>query len=255
MKKKLEAIKETSRRKLQMRELRTEVQAMKWFNAERKKAKLELYQKHNLHPGKRIVLILTNFPVWMLTSFSVGHLCSQNLVFLQEQSVRDNVLHAAPQACFEGCLWFPNLTAPDPYCILPLLLMASMFTNIRYNRLVRKFELIDVKEKRLVSKALYFLIRASAIVLPACAAVAPSVSEDSLNNFDRLSLTLISLPQGLALFWTCNSMCFLGFNLLMNKPKVKQALGYQDKKLSVGFSDLLEDYKESIENIGRKFKK
>ena len=176
IKKKMDVIREATRRKLQLRELRSDMQAKQWFNEESKKFRKELYLKYNAHPGRRLILILGHFPVWVLTSFSIGHLCSQNLHYIDQTSIRENILHALPQVGQEGTAWFPNLMLPDPMHILPVLLMASMVTSIRYNQLVRRYEFIDIKERRLSSKILSGAIKASAILLPVGSAFVPSVS-------------------------------------------------------------------------------
>lgn len=176
MKKRLKLLRETSRRKLQLRELRSEAQAIKWFTQEQANLKQELYLKHNAHPGKRVVLILAHFPAFLLASFSIGHLCSQNFTFIQNKLIADNVIRTAQQASSEGVLWFANLTLPDPYCVLPLLLMLSMRTIIRYNKLVRRFDFIDEHEKRLIAKIISSFIQMASVLFPLCAAFSPSVS-------------------------------------------------------------------------------
>lgn len=176
MKMRVEQIRERTKRKLQLRELRSEAQAKKWFLLQQAGLKKELYQKHNAHPGKRIVLILLNFPVFVLASFSIGHLCSQNFAFIHNRLIADNVIRTAQQASVEGCLWFTNLTLPDPHCVLPLVLMLSMRLIIRYNRLVRRFDFIDEEERRLISKIILGCIQLASVLFPICAAFAPSVS-------------------------------------------------------------------------------
>lgn len=180
MKTKLEQIRETSKRKLQLRELRSEKQAKVWFNQERNKAKKELYQKYNCHPGRKVITVLSNFPIWLLASFSIGNLCARNLNIIEKQSVMSNILHASPQVSSEGCLWFQNLSLPDPYYILPILLSLSLYTSIEYNILIRRHNYI---EDTFILKFLNTSFRVIAIILPIAASVTPSVSYQILQLF------------------------------------------------------------------------
>lgn len=48
------------------------------------------------------------------------------------------VVPIEPSLATEGALWFPDLLIPDPQLILPFMLSATMFANIRYQERTRK---------------------------------------------------------------------------------------------------------------------
>lgn len=68
------------------------------------------------------------------------------------------------------------------------------------------------------------------------------------------NLTIV-LPKGLTLYWTANSMCYLGSSMLWNNAKIKRVFGVEDNKYNVGFNDLLEDYMQMIDNVYKKLKR
>ena len=176
MNKKLEEVRELVRRKLQLRELKSDKEATKFFNTKRNRFKKELYLKHNLHPQKRIIAIFY-IPayVWMNFSFSIGHLFArnQNLIEIQSAVQGRDLLITQQQAMVEGCLWFQNLTLPDAYHLLPLILSFSFLFTIEFNKLNRRFNYIEDTWRL---KALTNFFRGFSIVLIYTASQTPSVS-------------------------------------------------------------------------------
>lgn len=86
----------------------------------------ELYIRENVHPGKKLILFLFQFPIWVSMSSSLSFLC----YFSQFQS-NTFVFESLTK---EGALWFKNLTQPDQKYILPFLFGFSMFANLKVFR-------------------------------------------------------------------------------------------------------------------------
>lgn len=66
---------------------------------------LNLYKKHNCHPLSAMVMPLVSMPVFMSCFFGLLAMCTEGV----------------PGMAREGAFWFPDLTAQDPYYILPII--------------------------------------------------------------------------------------------------------------------------------------
>jgi len=99
-----------------------------------------IYRKLGLQTWKLYSGILS-FPLWLLAIDGVRRLCGGPrglLGFLITGASSDTESGAAaatttvvdPSLMVEGCLWFPDLTASDPYHILPFALSATLLWNI-----------------------------------------------------------------------------------------------------------------------------
>ncbi|KAI1816616.1 hypothetical protein GGS20DRAFT_200016 [Poronia punctata] len=80
-----------------------------------------------------------SFPFWLLAIDGVRRLCGgpRGLIgSLITGADSDGgkaatlATHVDPTLAVEGCLWFPDLTAPDPYHILPFALSATLLWNM-----------------------------------------------------------------------------------------------------------------------------
>lgn len=172
--KKINEIKELTRRKLQLRELRSEKEAKKFFNKRKKELYNEFYLKYNMHPTKRIIAILAPAPIWMVMSFSIGNLCRRTPAsLLEKRSIVESIAANYPQLSTEGFLWFKDLTQPDPSCILPFVFFLTLFASIEYNVLTRRINLVDDTFK---VKLFTNIFRGIALILSLTSFVTPSVS-------------------------------------------------------------------------------
>ena len=82
-----------------------------------------LYRQEGCHPYKVAFFPWAQLPLWFVLSFTLRNMTG----FLPGLSPREGILTGlAP----EGMLWFPDLTTPDPYYILPIMLAAANMTNI-----------------------------------------------------------------------------------------------------------------------------
>ncbi|KAI0180717.1 hypothetical protein GGR52DRAFT_2096 [Hypoxylon sp. FL1284] len=102
-----------------------------------------------------------------------------------------------PSIAFEGCLWFPDLTVPDPYHILPYALSAVMVANMLPTKAVAKQVLFleERKDEPESSKAV-------------------STTSDRSLRFRRVLVLLVAaigpltadLPAAIHLYWICTSV-------------------------------------------------
>ena len=92
----------------------------------------DLYAQEGCNPYKVALLPWIQLPLWITLSFALRNMAG---VFPGGQTppaspggCSDEVVVAALSS--EGCLWFQDLTIPDPYHVLPVLLVASNLGNI-----------------------------------------------------------------------------------------------------------------------------
>jgi YidC/Oxa1 family membrane protein insertase len=100
------------RNMIRMRELKPEMDALteKFKNDPQAKglAQMELWRKHNVNPLKGCLPQLASMPVWFALY---------------------TTLQTAVELYNIPFLWFPDLSAPDPYFILPLVIGATYFVQ------------------------------------------------------------------------------------------------------------------------------
>ena len=96
---------------------------MSYSSLQCRKVARELYRQEGCHPYKVAFLPWVQLPLWFVLSFALRNMTG---VFPWLSPPEDVLTGLAA----EGMLWFPDLTAPDPYCILPILLAATNLMNI-----------------------------------------------------------------------------------------------------------------------------
>lgn len=96
---------------------------MSYSSLQCRKVARELYRQEGCHPYKVAFLPWVQLPLWFVLSFALRNMTG---VFPGLSPPEDVLTGLAT----EGMLWFPDLTAPDPYCILPILLAATNLMNI-----------------------------------------------------------------------------------------------------------------------------
>ena len=83
----------------------------------------DLYTQEGCSPYRVAILPWVQLPLWITLSFALRNMSG---VFPTGQSTNDVVTTLTT----EGCLWFHDLTVPDPYHLLPVLLVATNLGNI-----------------------------------------------------------------------------------------------------------------------------
>ena len=89
-----------------------------------RKVTKELYSQEGCHPLKMAILPWVQLPLWIVISFALRNMTGS---YLSATPPPPHVLQAFHT---EGALWFPDLTLPDPYTILPVLLVVTNLLNI-----------------------------------------------------------------------------------------------------------------------------
>ena len=83
----------------------------------------DLYSKEGCSPYRVAILPWVQLPLWITLSFAL-----RNMAGVFPGAPSNDVVKTALAS--EGCLWFSDLTVPDPYYILPILLVGTNLCNI-----------------------------------------------------------------------------------------------------------------------------
>ena len=89
----------------------------------------ELIIQHNVHPFKRIIVVLFQLPIWIMMSCALGNLCLRS-PFIEDHRIIQLGQTVGPQLQSEGTLWFQDLTRNDPTMLLPVLFGTLFLANV-----------------------------------------------------------------------------------------------------------------------------
>ncbi|KAF3491273.1 inner membrane protein COX18 [Arthroderma uncinatum] len=108
-----------------------------WHRDLRKKKK-ELYKRWKISPWATYAGLL-QFPIWLAMMESLrrmvgmsGGLLSIIQSYIEKRGDGVPIVPVEPSMALEGALWFPDLLAADPTHALPVILAATMFTNVTW---------------------------------------------------------------------------------------------------------------------------
>lgn len=94
------------------------------FGLQARKVARQLFSEEGCNPYKVAILPWVQLPLWVALSFALRDMTG----------VFPNRVPLNPEATLsfanEGLLWFQDLTLPDPYCVLPVVLAFSNLLNI-----------------------------------------------------------------------------------------------------------------------------
>ncbi|XP_002737317.1 cytochrome c oxidase assembly protein COX18, mitochondrial-like [Saccoglossus kowalevskii] len=160
-----------------------------YFKMQMKKVVTALYIRDNIHPFKASLLLWVQLPMWVFISFAL-----RNMTGAFPGKVAQEFGPLVPSMATEGALWFPDLTLPDPFVILPIILGLS-------NLLV--------------------------IEMHALRSTKPTKWQGRITNLFRFfSVAMVPLaaylPTGMSLYWASSSVYGLGQNLLLKSPKMRR---------------------------------
>ncbi|EFE32935.1 mitochondrial export translocase Oxa2, putative [Trichophyton benhamiae CBS 112371] len=98
----------------------------------------ELYKRWKIRPWAGYASIL-QLPVWLAMMESLrrmvgmsGGLLSIIQSWIESKVDGAPIIEIEPSMAMEGALWFPDLLVADPIHVLPVVLAASMFTNVTW---------------------------------------------------------------------------------------------------------------------------
>ena len=92
--------------------------------AQAKKVTKELLNREGCNPYKVAILPWVQIPLWIVISFAIRNMSG---VFPGMTPLNPTI---SATLSTEGTLWFSDLTLPDPYYILPCVLVVTNFLNI-----------------------------------------------------------------------------------------------------------------------------
>ncbi|KAL0272730.1 UNVERIFIED_CONTAM: hypothetical protein PYX00_005591 [Menopon gallinae] len=141
----------------------TKAQAIKFYGHEVKKLRIQLFEKHNCHPVKLIMLPYFELPVWILMSI----VWRTTVVSSGDNALQQRL---SEQMVEEGLFWCENLSVPDPIFIVPLFifithLLACQLNIVQINRLHYKPTKL-FKFYVLVHRSFAFLISYISTIMP-----------------------------------------------------------------------------------------
>ncbi|RPB28639.1 hypothetical protein L211DRAFT_773205, partial [Terfezia boudieri ATCC MYA-4762] len=117
----------------------TPLTPFEWERQTREKAKLkekELQKKFGCESWKGY-LPMVQVPIWVIASLTLRGMTTEPSSVTAArylQSLLDSI-PLEPTFSQGGALWFPDLLAPDPLYLLPIMLSLSMFANIEFQAL------------------------------------------------------------------------------------------------------------------------
>lgn len=83
----------------------------------------DLYAQKGCSPYRVALLPWVQLPLWITLSFALRNMAGAF-------PGRSSPAGVEATLSTEGCLWFQDLTLPDPYHVLPIILVASNLCNI-----------------------------------------------------------------------------------------------------------------------------
>ncbi|CAN7993956.1 unnamed protein product [Ixodes hexagonus] len=193
-----------------------EKQAKYLYRKSLKKQINNLIVRDNCHPFKSSLVIWFQLPLWISLSVSL-----RNMAYMMPyQDMAAQALFL--QLSVGGVLWFPNLTLPDPFYVMPVLLGISNLLNIEFHELQRSQRTTKVR------KVLTYTLRGMSVLMIPIASI---------------------MPTDVTLYWLCSSGFALGQNLLMITPRFRRVcrIPWTENESQTPFRDLLDRFKKRFE--------
>lgn len=124
----------------------------------------------------------------------------------------------------DSFLHIQNLTIPDPYFILPLILSLSTLTVVEITSRLRP----DASQRSLRHKTLTWILRGVTV----CVA---------------LPIAMF-MPSAITLFWVTTSVSSLAFNIALSYPQVRKKFGIKGTHLNEKtFTDVVNEIKGQVQ--------
>ncbi|CRK99575.1 CLUMA_CG012888, isoform A [Clunio marinus] len=150
-----------------------------------------LVVRDNCHPGKSIIVVLFQIPLWISQSWAI-----RNLIHMLPDPTSVEAQLTAAEMLVGGFGWIPNLTEADHSLILPVTLGVLNLTIIELQKASKKVQL----NTKLQKYATNFFRVLSVLMVPIAAYV----------------------PSGLCLYWVASSSFGLVQNLVLLSPRLKR---------------------------------
>jgi len=173
----------------------SEQQAKKSFARVAREIYSQKVIEYNCHMSKLFLPLYIQIPFWICMSMGIRNLverASQSNLSISTDNER------LFQLCTEGALWFPDLTIPDAWFVLPFVVGSSFALNVFIGSLRIKPEMNEKLIQR--SKAITYV----------------------LYSFCALLIPIASIqPSALTLYWSTSGVFSIMINLLLLSPKFR----------------------------------
>lgn len=168
-------------------------EANKRFKKEAVRVAKTLFYEEGCHPYKLYLLPWVQIPLWITLSYALrnmtGFFSNLSPPFLAE---------SPGSMAVEGTLWFGDLTAVDPYFILPVTLAATNLLIIELHNMSRKTAVVS-RRRRIFTN----MLRGISIAM---------------------CYIGTQLPSAVVLYWSLSSSAALMQNVMLMMPRVRRAL-------------------------------
>jgi inner membrane protein COX18 len=155
---------------------------------------------YNCHMAKLFLPLYVQIPVWMFNSIAI-----RNMAMMRASPDRFQVAPVEEwyiQMAAEGALWFPNLTEPDPFFILPLLVGITFATNIFLVSARSKSPDVAVNVSKYQKGFTIFLYSIAGLMVP-------------ITAFQ---------PSAVAVYWATSGAVGIITNLIVISPKFRRVV-------------------------------
>uniref|UniRef100_UPI00358E3683 cytochrome c oxidase assembly protein COX18, mitochondrial isoform X1 n=2 Tax=Myxine glutinosa TaxID=7769 RepID=UPI00358E3683 len=171
----------------QDRQLRgwSEKKARAQHKARMKQSISGLYVRDNCHPAKASLLAWVQIPLWLIITVALRTVCISEKTADQPRGLAEG-----------GLLWISDLTVPDPFWILPLMLGAT-------NLLIVEMFSRQRKHGGLIARLATYFMRGVSIFMVFVAG---------------------SVPSALSLYWVTSSIWSLLQNLVLRSSRLRAVM-------------------------------
>lgn len=205
-----------------------------------KRSTRNLYKRWGFRPWATYAPIL-QLPAWLSVMESIRYMVDGPgglLRWLQSSTVDTEsttpLIPVAESMSTEGALWFQNLLVADPIWILPIMLSATVFTNIRLGwKIPSKEALADMPRKQVLKERAFMGLRIG-LQFMACA-LAPVMIQ-------------AQAPAGLLVYWISSTLFATAQTQILHKTMPSPPTIKPLKPKDVGFKrSELQERKEKFE--------
>jgi len=154
--------------------------------------------EYNCHMSKLFLPLYIQIPVWLFNSIALRNLSLMRAS--PERLASSPVEERFLQLGTEGALWFPSLTSPDPFFILPVIVGATFATNIFLTSIRNRPPETVINVTKYEKRMSIFLYGIAVLMVP---------------------LSAIQ-PSALPLYWATSGAIGIVHNLIVISPKFKK---------------------------------
>ncbi|KAI0462860.1 hypothetical protein LJB42_003663 [Komagataella kurtzmanii] len=161
---------------------------------ESRKRQKKLFRDHGVQIWKNAILPVFQVPLWVTLSWTFRNLTGWHSFEQGNKPLDSSLIH-------EGFFWLHDLTVPDPYMILPVVLGSVALINLEWNNKTLEMRSSSAQGKKV--------------------SLRPTMM-DAIMNLSRFSIAFLMVistqaPVGLSLYWISSNLYSLGQNMILDK--------------------------------------